>query len=40
MLPYVIGWQDESGKTNDVLKHLLIADHLDPKGTPFYSKIV
>jgi hypothetical protein len=29
-----------SGKINDILKHLLISDHLGPKGTLFYSKIV
>ena len=29
-----------SGKTNDVLKHLLITDFLGPAGSPFYSKIV
>jgi hypothetical protein len=29
-----------SGKTNEVLKHLLIADHYWSQGTPFYSKIV
>jgi hypothetical protein len=29
-----------SGKTNDVLKHLLISDNLGPENKPFYSKIV
>jgi hypothetical protein len=29
-----------SGKTNDVLKHLLIADHLDQHETRFSSKII
>jgi hypothetical protein len=29
-----------SGKTNDGLKHLLIADCLCQRGTPFYFKIV
>jgi hypothetical protein len=29
-----------SGKTNDVLKHLMMTDSLGPDGSPFYSKIV
>jgi hypothetical protein len=29
-----------SGKPNDGLKHLSIADYLCPNGTPFYSNIV
>jgi hypothetical protein len=29
-----------SCKTNEVRKHLLIADYLGTKGTPFYSEIV
>jgi hypothetical protein len=29
-----------SGKTNDVLKNLMMTDSLGPKGSPFYSKIV
>jgi hypothetical protein len=29
-----------SGKTNDVLKHLMMTDSLGPNGSPFYSKIV
>jgi hypothetical protein len=29
-----------SGKTNDVLKHLIITDSLGPNGSSFYSKIV
>jgi hypothetical protein len=29
-----------SGKTNDVLKHLMMADSLGPNVSPFYSKIV
>jgi hypothetical protein len=29
-----------SGKTNDVLKHLLIADNLGKSGSRFYNKIV
>jgi hypothetical protein len=28
------------GKTNDVLKHLMITDSLGPNGSPFYSKVV
>jgi hypothetical protein len=28
------------GKTNDVLKHLMITDSLRPNGSSFYSKIV
>jgi hypothetical protein len=30
----------ESGKTTDVLKHLLMTDSLGPAGLPFYSKVV
>jgi hypothetical protein len=29
-----------SGKTNDVLKHLMMTDSLGPNGSPFYSKVV
>jgi hypothetical protein len=29
-----------SGKTNDVLKHLMMTDSLGPAGSPFYSKVV
>jgi hypothetical protein len=29
-----------SGKTNDVLKHLIMTDSLGPNGSPFYSKII
>jgi hypothetical protein len=29
-----------SGKTNDVLKHLMMTDSLGPNGSLFYSKIV
>jgi shikimate kinase len=29
-----------SGKTNDVLKHLMMTDSLGPNVSPFYSKIV
>jgi hypothetical protein len=29
-----------SGKTNDVLKHLMMSDSLGPYGSPFYSKII
>jgi hypothetical protein len=29
-----------SGKTNDVLKHLMMTDSLDPNRSPFYSKVV
>jgi hypothetical protein len=29
-----------SGKTNDVLKHLMMTDSLRPNVSPFYSKVV
>jgi hypothetical protein len=29
-----------SGKTNDVLKHLMKTDPLGPNWSPFYSKVV
>jgi hypothetical protein len=29
-----------SGKTNDVIKHLMMTDSLGPNGSPFYSKVV
>jgi hypothetical protein len=29
-----------SGKTNDVLKHLMMTDSLGPNVSPFYSKVV